>query len=98
MALIDELLKIAADKVISTEKIDPFVAGHRMLTCEACDKMDKKEVRCKICKCYLEVKTKTKTNLNPKKLRYEVTHCPLGRWDDLETANRYRELDGLPPL
>ncbi len=30
--------------------------------------------------------------------RSEVTHCPEGRWGDIEIANHYRKLDGLELL
>ena len=98
MNLVDELLKVAANAALVVENVDDTTAEWRMGICLRCDKLDKMDMRCKVCKCYLEIKTTTKTNRNPKKLRYEVTHCPLGKWDDLETANKYRIMDGLPPL
>ena len=98
MRLIDEILKIAADKILVFEHIGDDIAAKRMEACQECPMMSKGDLRCKICKCFLEVKTTTKTNLNLKRGRKEITHCPLGRWGDLETANEYRQLDGLAPL
>lgn len=98
MKLIDKILKLAAQKFIVDETVDDETALQRMSVCLQCDKRDPVEQRCKVCGCYLEPKTGAKTNWNVKKTRHEITHCPLGKWDDLETANEYRKLDGKPLL
>jgi hypothetical protein len=98
MALLPEILKLAAAKILVEEEIEQEIADWRMGICFACPVLDKKEIRCKACKCFMEVKTKAKTNFNPKKLRYEITHCPMGKWSDLELANEYRKIDGLAPI
>lgn len=91
-------MAIAADATLVLERVGPEEAEVRMNTCLKCDKYADKSVRCKVCRCYLDAKTNSKTNFNPTKLRNEITHCPLGRWNDLDIANLYREMDGLSPL
>lgn len=98
MSLKDKVLELAAKKVLQVSQVDPEIQKFRMSVCLQCEKRDTESNKCKVCKCFLAVKTDTAENLNPKKLRYEITHCPLGRWNDLETANQYREIDGLPLL
>ena len=98
MGLLDDILKLAAENVLVVEHVDDEEAARRMEICVGCDRFDAGSVRCKVCKCYLDVKTRTKINNNPKKFRQEITHCPKGKWGDLETANEYRKIDGLPPL
>jgi hypothetical protein len=49
-----------------------------------------------MCTCFIDAKAGIKVNLNPNKLmRKEITHCHLGKWDDKDLANYYREIDGL---
>lgn len=98
MNLVDELLKLGAKAVLETENVSTEIAEWRMSICRKCPNFNADKVKCNVCGCYLEVKTECKTNYNPKKLRHEVTHCPLGFWGDLETANEYRKIDGLPSL
>lgn len=88
-------LKVAA-KTLVIEEVADSEAQRRMSVCEGCDKMKKGSVQCGICHCFLDLKTKSATNLNPLAGREEITHCPLGRWGDLETANYYRSIDGKP--
>lgn len=39
--------------------------------------------KCKICKCYIEIKVKTKVNRKlPNLTEKEITHCPKGKWKD----------------
>ena len=98
MNLIDEILKLAAAKTLVVSNVDAETAVFRMKTCRGCEFFDSEGVRCKVCRCYLAVKTKSMENLNPIKLRYEITHCPKGFWGDLQIANEYRIFDGLPLL
>lgn len=98
MNLINRALELAAKKFLQVRQTDPATQQFRMSRCLQCDRRDAEANRCKVCKCFLAVKTDTEENLNPDRLRYEITHCPLGNWDDLETANYYRKIDGLPLL
>lgn len=98
MSFIDEIGKLLASSVLVEENVEPEVAAWRLEVCQGCEKIDKKAQRCKVCKCYLEVKTGSRINNNPKRFRQEITHCPLGKWGDLEVANEYRKIDGLSPL
>lgn len=47
---------------------------------------------CKSCGCLLSVKQAAKTNFSIKKMSFEITHCPEGRWGDLALSNYYRNL------
>ena len=98
MNLIDQIMSLAAEKVLVTETVSEETAAFRRTVCNECDRLDQVHDRCKVCTCYIEPKSHAKINHNPKKLRQEITHCPLGKWNDLETANEYRKIDGLPPL
>ena len=98
MTLKDKILHLIAETVIVKELTDRATALERMEVCLACEHRDDKANKCGVCGCFLDLKTTCATNWNAKKLRNEVTHCPLGKWDDLEIANQYRVLDGLEPL
>lgn len=98
MGILNRILELAAKTVLVTEEVEPAVAEFRMSRCLQCDRRDETENRCRVCKCFLAAKTLSAENMNVRRRRAEITHCPLGRWDDLETANAYREIDGLPLL
>jgi hypothetical protein len=46
--------------------------------------------QCKVCKCFVEVKSKALTNIEPKTGDVVITHCPMGWWDDEKIAELYR--------
>lgn len=96
--LINETLKTVAGEIFTVEKLNnPAKEFLRYNTCQKrCDRYDAKNDKCKECGCFMSVKTKLFTNRNLKKLRIEQTHCPLGKWGDIEVANKYREIDGKP--
>lgn len=98
MGLIDEIKKVAAGALIVRESVDDETAAKRMLICRGCDRSDLQNDKCLECGCFLSLKTQTFSNWRPSKNRVEITHCPLGKWDDFEIANAYRTLDGLPLL
>lgn len=98
MGIVDEILKVAASKVLVESLVSEEITRFRMDTCLACPFLSTSDYRCKVCKCYVEVKSTAAVNFNPKKLRNEITHCPRGKWNDLETANEYRKIDGLEPI
>ena len=97
-SILDRILELAAAKTLVISSVNDETKTFRKSVCDGCEKRDVYDNRCKVCKCYLAVKTGTLENRNPIKLRYEITHCPLGKWNDLEIANHYREIDGLPLL
>lgn len=96
--IIDNALHLLAAKVIVRSNVTSDEAERRWTVCEKCEHRDEAKNKCKVCGCFLDLKTGSETNWNPKKGRQEVTHCPKGFWDDVETANFYREIDGLEPL
>ena len=89
------LIEKAADLVFVKEHVSEELAKWRINICLTCPNFQKKLKRCGVCGCFLEAKTKSKTNRSPKRPQGEETHCPLGKWNDKETANFYRALDGL---
>lgn len=70
----------------------------RWQTCQTCPKFKEGSGQCGVCGCFMDVKTKLKTNRDPELLKIVTTHCPLGKWGDLEIANMYRIEKGLEPL
>lgn len=94
----DKVLRVAAGVAIVREKVEQSVADERMSVCMGCEHRDEAKNKCNQCGCFLDLKTQSGTNWRPSKNRIEITHCPLGKWGDIETANEYRLLDGLPLL
>ncbi|NOT38073.1 MAG: hypothetical protein HOP11_11925 [Saprospiraceae bacterium] len=91
----NKVLSNVAGLVLTVENLnDPELEAKRKATCEGCPMMDQENRRCKICTCYIDAKVGIKVNHNPLKLmRSEITHCPLGKWDDVDVANHYRKID-----
>lgn len=55
---------------------------------------DKNKDKCKECGCIISAKSKMLKNYNIKKnMRVEITHCPLGKWNDEEIAEHYKNFD-----
>lgn len=96
--MVNELLKLAAKAVLVLENVPEEKAVERMNICQQCPEFLIPDIRCAVCGCYLEVKTKSKTNRSVARPNGEVTHCPLGKWGDVEIANFYRARDGVEPL
>ena len=46
--------------------------------------------QCKVCSCFIDVKASAKTNYSLKKNEIEITHCPMGWWEDADIAHKYR--------
>jgi hypothetical protein len=46
---------------------------------------------CKGCSCFIDIKVTTKVNLN-KRGEKEITHCPDGKWNDVNIVNFYKSL------
>lgn len=80
-------------KALPIEKVDATTAKIRLAVCKGCPEYDAGRDKCGICGCFMEIKTGAKTHFNPDKLRVEITHCPDGRWGDLEIANYYKLFD-----
>jgi len=79
---------------------NPQITNQRRRVCRgserhgipACVNYNPDRDQCKVCSCIIEEKSKSKINYNPKKgMRAEITHCPLGLWEDEEIAQRYKE-------
>lgn len=66
---------------------DTQITLDRRDVCSLCEHMDTKNCMCSICKCFLEIKTKSKVNkvLDKQTLLpvgSEITYCPLDKWND----------------
>ncbi|MCB0581403.1 MAG: hypothetical protein KDD10_19090 [Phaeodactylibacter sp.] len=93
-------IKAGAKAALSVEEHgNDSITKQRMETCDSCPNFQADSQQCGVCGCFMDVKTTLLRNRNPYAGgRVEITHCPEGRWGDLEIANHYRELDGKPPL
>lgn len=96
MTVFEELQHLLAKNLLTDEYVSVEEGNRRFEICKDCDRYQTNNMKCGVCDCFMDIKTTLLTNINPTKLRTEKTHCPLGRWGDIETANFYRQLDGLP--
>lgn len=96
MTILDKAMAILAENTLVHGHVDAAEKKRRLDICESCSFFDAESRRCKKCRCFMDVKTGSETNFNPKAFRNEITHCPAGFWGDMETANVYRQKDGLP--
>lgn len=84
------ILKKIADKTLSKKHHNiPELTEFRLNRCKACIYLKPENMECGVCGCFMEVKTKMELNINPKKLRVEITHCPKGFWGDETLAKLY---------
>lgn len=86
-----------AEGFLIVEKTDnPVIINYRKGECMNCEKRALEE--CSVCGCEIETKVRSLTNRTMKNGLpigpIQKSHCPLGRWGDLETANYYRSLRG----
>ena len=93
---LDEVKKLAAGIAIVQEHVSDDVAKTRYEICLQCPKRGEENNTCAACGCYLDLKTKAYSNRTFERPFGEITHCPLGKWGDLEIANYYRLADGKP--
>lgn len=98
MNFIERAAALLALKTLVTTLVEPEIAEQRLAVCEGCKLFDHESRRCKVCKCFVDAKTKALENWNPLKLRNEITHCPKGFWNDQEIANYYAQIDGEQPI
>lgn len=90
--LIIELIKQSlAGAALVIENVDAETAKFRLSVCVECGYNSKAEVpRCNCCTCYINRKVWSKTNRSKERPNGEVTHCPLGKWNDAEIATMYK--------
>jgi len=91
------LKKSAVKFFLAVEELnDPVESKRRLSICRGCDQFRKDSQTCGVCGCYMDIKTGLKTNRDGVLGKIVKTHCPLGRWGDKETANKYRKLRDEP--
>lgn len=73
--------KVAHGLIVEEDLIDTNIIDERISICASCEEMDVKNIMCKICGCFLDLKTKSKVN-KKKTGGSEITHCPLNKWLD----------------
>lgn len=92
MNLFQKVLRYGADVALPVERVDETTKAVRYAVCKACDRYDPESDKCRECGCFMAVKTGTKTHRNPANgMRVEITHCPLGKWDDKAVADYYSQ-------
>lgn len=94
MSWIEDAKKLAAATVLVKETVDDELAAWRFSICNACELLDRERIVCTVCGCYMQIKTKAKTSRSPARPLGEVTHCPMGKWNDKDICNHYRAIDG----
>lgn len=72
-----------ARTVFEVETVDDAEAERRLSICRSCptDDFDAERERCKVCKCFMVVKTKMAVHRSKERPQGEVTHCPKAHWD-----------------
>ena len=95
-----EIKNFIGKKLLSVEELeDETIKIMRLAKCKKCPMYDAENDTCKVCGCLMKIKAGLLTNRNPKAFgRIEKTHCPIGAWNDKETANIYRKKDNLELL
>lgn len=82
--------RLIAEQIIVESMVGDDTARWRMSICTSCEHRDAHNNTCKLCGCFLDLKTKTAINYSTKRLRSEITHCPDGRWNDKQIADFYK--------
>ena len=94
MSWFEEAKRLAAATILVKEGIDPDIAEWRMSVCKTCEQFEPDGAKCRVCGCYLDIKTKCSVSRSPKRPFGEITHCPLGKWNDADIAAHYQAQDG----
>lgn len=90
MSRLDDTLKWMLDRGIPGDRVPDAEAARRMGVCMDCPMLDPGPVKCRICGCYMEVKTRlvvdpvetAKNFVNGGKVALKKTRCPEGRWEE----------------
>jgi hypothetical protein len=92
--MIEKVIQLR-NKIISYALGDTFVteqeAQQRLDICNRCEDL-LSDRSCKHCTCYVDIKAEMKTNINPRTLKYEITHCPIGKWNDDEVKEYFSNI------
>lgn len=62
--------------------VDETTQKHRIALCEGCESFNETTRQCKICKCFMDIKTRLKYDPveSAKGLKKVNTHCPILNW------------------
>ncbi len=89
---INSIERYIAEALITTgDDVSDDVMEWRLYVCRDCEHADWHSNKCTVCGCFLDLKAKSRVNWNLKKFRKEVTHCPLGKWNDADLAEFYKQ-------
>lgn len=94
--LLKELGGLAGKLLVETTIDNPEITEYRKNQCRGngdkkpCMFYKKETDQCRVCKCFIEVKSEAKTNFSVKSGEIEITHCPMGWWEDADIAHKYR--------
>lgn len=91
MKLFQTLIEKAAKGLLVVEEIDDLTAQMRMAICTGCERFNSERTTCDECGCFLNIKTKSRTNRRLSDGKIEITHCPLGKWFDHEVVEFYKK-------
>jgi transcription elongation factor Elf1 len=86
-SFVNSVVKHAANGFFS---VPDEVAHERLSICSLCEHFEKDSVRCKICGCYLNIKTK-----------WASESCPIGKWKVFYSSrerNTIATATELPPI
>jgi hypothetical protein len=89
--IIAKAKRLIAERLIVESKVDDETARWRMSICMSCEHRNVLDNTCKLCGCFLDLKTRAEVNYSLKRMRSEITHCPDGRWNDQQLATFYKE-------
>jgi len=87
------LKSFLAKHIIVIEHASDGLEKKRLEVCLNCEfKREREGMKiCGVCGCFLELKAASLININHRKRRIEITHCPLGKWNDRWIANEYND-------
>lgn len=90
----NRLLKsLAFDLLVEEELNNQEIQNFRKGRCDVCQ--FRNVDICGVCKCVLEIKQASKTNRNIYNGNIEITHCPMGFWDDGNLMTYYNQLNKI---
>jgi hypothetical protein len=78
------LKSFLAKHIIVIERASDDLKKKRLEVCLNCEFKREREGMdiCAACGCFLDLKASSLININYREKRLEITHCPVGKWND----------------